>query len=134
MRNDPKSKGERSEGAVLAALLKKGYVVLLPFGDNQRYDLVVDSPAGFQRIQCKTGKITGGAIAFSTCSVESKGKHERKDYCGQADLFGVFVPDLDKVYLVPVDEVPGNLAHLRLTPTKNGQKTGIRLADHYELR
>lgn len=37
-----KSIGERSEAMALAHFLQLGWVVLLPFGDNQRYDLVID--------------------------------------------------------------------------------------------
>jgi hypothetical protein len=83
---------------------------------------------GFQRIQCKTGRLKGEIIAFATASYDSRSYH------GDADLFGVYVPALDKVYLVPVDECPSRLAHLRLAPTKSNQKIGIRLANQYELR
>ena len=37
MNTSPKVVGEKSEGMVLAALLRAGKVVLQPFGDNQRY-------------------------------------------------------------------------------------------------
>ena len=33
-----KAVGEKSEAVVLANFLLKGWVVLQPFGDNQRYD------------------------------------------------------------------------------------------------
>ena len=38
------TKGARSEGAVLGALLKAGYAVLIPFG-TLRYDLAVEIPS-----------------------------------------------------------------------------------------
>lgn len=37
-----KQKGDVSEAVVLAELVKLGFSVLQPFGDNQSYDLVVE--------------------------------------------------------------------------------------------
>lgn len=57
----------------------------------------------------------------------------RTSYQGRAELFGVWCPELDTVYLVPVKSVPGGTdAHLRVSPTKNNQETGIRWAKDYE--
>jgi hypothetical protein len=36
--------------------VRRGYSVLLPFGVNQRYDLVLDLDGRFVRAQCKTGR------------------------------------------------------------------------------
>ena len=59
--------------------------------------------------------------------------HIRKGYKGEADYFGVYSPDTGKVYLVPVDEVPGAIAKLRLHATKNNQQKGVRWAKDYEI-
>ncbi len=50
---------------------------------------------------------------------------------GEADYFGVYSPDTGKVYLVPVDDVPGSQAKLRLQATKNNQQKGVRWAKDY---
>jgi hypothetical protein len=39
--NHPVDIGLRSEAAVLAELVERGYQVLLPFGVNQRFDFVI---------------------------------------------------------------------------------------------
>jgi hypothetical protein len=39
--------GHRAEAAILVELVKRGYRVLLPFGVNQRYDLVLDCGGQF---------------------------------------------------------------------------------------
>ncbi len=49
--------GEITEACILAILLKAGYVVLTPFGDNQRYDLVIERDGVFQRVQCKSSSV-----------------------------------------------------------------------------
>ena len=48
--------GDTSEAQVIAALLKMGKNVLLPFGDNQRYDVVIEEKGKFIRIQVKTAR------------------------------------------------------------------------------
>lgn len=123
--------GDRSEGAVLAALLKAEMTVLLPFGGGQRYDLVFEDKGVFRRVQCKTGRVESGAVVFSTCSWGRGSK--RLSYGGQCDLFGVYCPSLDKVYLVPVGDVPERGGSLRIDPARNGQQSGVRYASQYEL-
>jgi hypothetical protein len=49
------TKGNAGEAIVLAALVQRGFHVLVPFGDGHPYDLVVSfSHSAFLRIQCKT--------------------------------------------------------------------------------
>jgi hypothetical protein len=132
--HDTKAQGERSTGAILGALVREGRTVLLPFGDNQRYDLVVEENGSFVRVQCKTARLieNGRVLEFATCS--SRWDHKpRRDYRGQADLFGVYSPELDRIYLVPVESVGKTAAYLRLVPCKNKQKQAIRYASDFEF-
>jgi hypothetical protein len=130
----PKAVGEITQAKVLAALVAAGKTVLVPFGDNARYDLVVEEEDGrFWRIQCKTGRLFAGTIKFPTSSSHNHYFKARRDYRGQADYFGVFCPDNQKVYIVPVEGVGRSSASLRLFPTGNKQKAGIRWAPLYEV-
>jgi hypothetical protein len=132
--SNTKAVGERSEGMVLAALLRAGKVVLQPFGDNQRYDLVVDDKGRFLRLQCKTGRFKDGAILFDACSSQAHRGKGKQDYRGQIEMFAVYYPDMDTVYMVPVEDVGRTSGRLRLEAPKNGQSKGIRLADSYLLK
>ncbi len=54
-KNDSRSKGELSELLIAGALVCAGYSVLMPYGQMQRYDLVIEDAKGeFWRVQCKT--------------------------------------------------------------------------------
>lgn len=129
-----KDVGNISEAMVLAALLKRGEKVLMPFGDNLRYDIALDRDGELVRIQCKTGKLENEVIIFSTRSVYTQsGRTITQDYVGGADFFGVFCPDNEKVYLIPVSEVGKCEATLRVVPTKHGQTKKIRMATDYEI-
>jgi hypothetical protein len=129
-----KSLGDITQSQVMAALLKRGIKVLLPYGDNSRYDLVVEENGQFRRIQCKTARIVCGAIVFSVASSQYHRGGKRQDYKGQIDAFGVFCPDNEKVYIIPIDDLAlVREAKLRLTPPLNSQIKGIRWAAQYEI-
>ena len=136
-----KAIGERSEAIIIAKLLEAGYGVLTPFGDNRRYDLVIEDADGqFWRVQCKTGWVEndGALIEFKTASTyyhtrAGRADHGRKDYRGQVEYFAVYCPDTGKMYLVPIDHVGTANAMLRLLPTRNKQEKNVRWAQDYEL-
>jgi hypothetical protein len=54
MAGTTKRTGDLTEAQVMTALLGAGYNVLVPWGDNQRYDLVMEKAGRFHRVQCKT--------------------------------------------------------------------------------
>ena len=65
----PVDVGLRTEGAILSELVHRGYCVSMPFGVNQRYDLVpICDQVGFES-QCKTGRLRDGVVQFSAQSV-----------------------------------------------------------------
>jgi PD-(D/E)XK endonuclease len=126
--------GAVTEGRVLAALLAAGHAVAVPFG-VARYDLVLDMDGDLQRVQCKTGRLRNGAVVFNLYSVRrggTPGKFDNAPYRGQVDLFGVFCPDTDKVYLVPIDDRVSEI-RLRVEPARNNQQAGTRWAADYEV-
>ncbi len=134
MGNNTKVIGELSEGMILAAFLRARKVVLQPFGDNQRYDLVVDNDGTFVRVQCKTGRTKNGFIEFDTCSSQLHRKDGKKHgYKGQADLFAVYVSTLDRIFVVPVGTVGDTGCRLRLDPPKNAQQKRVRLARDFDF-
>lgn len=132
--------GDRSEAHILVALLETFETVLVPWGENQRYDFVVeDERHGLRRVQAKTGRLRKGAVHFNTCSssyhhVANRGaSFHTRDYRGDADAFAVRCAETDSVYLVPVGEVGVREASLRVEPALNGQRTGIRFAADYQI-
>lgn len=130
-------RGEVCRAQVVAALTLQGKTVLLPLGDFQRYDLVIDDGVRFLRVQCKMGKLTNGAVHFHPCSIDSRskpGRCLRKGYVGQVDLFGVYCPEVNKCYLVPVAITPATGCSLRIESARNGQQRGVRWAADYEIR
>jgi len=122
--------GDIAEGAVLGALLRLSCIVLAPFGQGQPYDLVVDrGPAGFVRIQVKTGWERKGCVEFNSSSTDHGRGH--RHYRGRAEFFGVYLPAFDQVFIVPVDHAASRRTYLRLHPTANDHSRRVRMAkDH----
>ena len=128
-----KAIGELSEAFVLAHFLKLGWIVLQPFGDNQRYDLVIDRGNGFETVQVKTAKLHGSILYFKTCSSYAHRGNGKKGYKGQVDLFATYSPELNKVYLMPVDIIGSSSCSLRIEPSKNHQQKKTHLASEFEI-
>jgi len=130
-----KEKGDMSEGAILGELVKKSYTALIPFGDKNRYDLVVDLNNTFIRIQCKTGLLKKSAIYFSCKSVYTgtDGKQVSMSYTKkEIDYYMIYCPQLDRVYCVPVEDGTNTGMSLRLSGNPNGNR--IKWAKDYEFR
>jgi hypothetical protein len=137
MPRDTSLTGDVSRAQIMAALALQGKAVLVPLTEGRRYDLVIEEEGKFFRVQCKTGRLIRGAVRFYSSSVDSRsqpGRCIRKGYVGEVEFFGVYCPDNDKCYLVPVDGVPQQGCSLRVDPPKNGQKTNIRWAGDYEIK
>jgi hypothetical protein len=127
--------GEISEAIVLAEFLKAGFPVALPFGDNQRYDMVVEAGGRFLRVQCKTARLVhgGAVVAFNARSTNPPQRSGLTSYRNQADLFAAYAPDTGQVYVLAVDEVADTECWLRLEPTRNRQQLRIRWAKDHTL-
>ena len=130
-RASPGERGSRSEAAVASALVRNGAVVYLPaFGSNGRIDLIYVNDSRPVRVQCKTACLVGDTLRFWTCSNTA---NIPAPYVGEIDEFGVYSPDTNMAYLVPVDGLPSRACFLRLAPTRNNQQSGVRWARDYEL-
>lgn len=125
----PSIVGARAEMSVASGLQRAGMDVFVPlFAAHSRVDLVAAGPPGLVRVQCKTARLLPGSLFFRTCSNTA---NIPLDYRDQIDAFGVYSPDLNSVYLVPIADVSIRGCHLRVEPTRNGQEAGIRWARDY---
>lgn len=134
-KQDNKSVGERSEALILGKFVELGFHVFCPWGENHRIDMLIeDEDENLHRIQCKTGRVYKECVRFNTVSSYA---HHRKggkrNYRGQIDYFAVYVPQIQKYYLIPVDSVGMKEGVLRLEPTRNSQEKYVRWAKDYEL-
>ena len=86
------------------------------------------------RVQCKTGRLRDGAVQFRAQSIQSNTSQTRiRGYAGEVDLFAVYCPDNETVYVISADDVPSTGMFLRVDPPRNRQHKRVRWARDYEL-
>lgn len=133
----PKDIGDRTTLAVMLVLREAGFSTFVPFGENTRYDLVIDDGVKLERVQCKTGRLRQGAVRWSVCSNYFHHPHPRstsRDYVGEIDYFGVYCPETGGVYLIPIGDLKiRRTGSLRVATPRNGQHKLIRFAKPYEI-
>lgn len=131
-----KMKGEFSEAKALFEFQKAGVPVSLPWGDNQRYDMIAEFNGKLNRIQVKTAnEEENGAIK---CYCRSSANHTTNknlsDYVGQVDYFVFYNQTRDIIALVPIEEIGDKKnINLRIEPPKNGQLKGTRFFSDFSF-
>jgi hypothetical protein len=111
------------------AFKRDGWTVLEPFGHEQAYDFVVEKGGEFKRVQSKSGRLSGGSIDVHVCTYGSSG--DVRTYSDdEIEVFGVYCPATDEVYVVPVDEAPNKNMRLRVEPSNSHN---VRMAEEYKL-
>ena len=95
--------GYISELEILNEFIQNGFEVHIPFGNSQRYDLVVRIRDEFKKIQIKTAYLKkGGDISFTPYSI-SKGEYH--SYKNEIDYFALHCKKNKKSYLIHIDEI-----------------------------
>lgn len=131
--NNPKHKGNITELECLTYLFKLGYDVSIPYGDNSRYDLILDINYNLYKIQCKTSRLLQEGVYEFDCNssrCNSKGLYKTYYDEKEVDFFATFING--KCYLIPFKETSTHSKRLRFVPPKNGQIKGITFAKEYE--
>ena len=122
--------GDESEALALSRLMSLGLSVSVPFGDNDRYDLVVDDGDTLYRVQVKTGRVSGSTVNFKCRSCTTvNGETQYNEYTSdEIDAYVVCCSERDEVYWVPIEDAgtsqmdlrfEGNLSHSRVNSTKD---------------
>jgi prevent-host-death family protein len=130
-------KGALAETVIAAEAMKLGIGVMRPYGD-ERYDLIFDLRPKLLRVQCKWAPRRGDVVVL-TCAGSwfSPGRGYVRSTYGEDEIDAVaaYCPDLDRCFLLPIELVDGrNMLHLRLEPTRNGQRAALHFAVDYEFR
>ena len=130
-----KQKGNITEMECILAFMKAGYKVSIPYGEDCKYDLVLDINNNLYRIQCKTSHALENpkdGFTFKTHSVVITTHGPKSSSYTKYDIDYFATVYEGKCYLVPVEEC-GQMKTLRYQLPRNGQKKNISLAENYEL-
>lgn len=130
-----KQKGNITELQCAIAFINAGFKVSIPYGEDCKYDMIVDKDGNLYRIQCKTSRAlpdSNEGFKFNTRSVviTTHGAKESRYTRKEIDYFATVYEG--NCYLVPVEEC-GCEKVLRFCYPPNGQKKNISLAVNYTL-
>jgi len=126
---DKKTKGSIAELRVCGDLMERGWNILLPYGENSRYDLVAERDGQFIRIQVKYVTPKDGAMEVNC---RSSNNWSVRPYTSQEiDYIAAFNPKDNAVYYIPVSKIRKKSMKLRLEPARNGQKLRVRYSKEF---
>lgn len=131
-----KQKGQITEARVLYEFQKRGIPVAVPWGDNERYDLIAEFNGRLNKIQIKTAneERNGAIVCYCRSSTNHTTNKNLSTYENEIDYFVFFNYDRDILALVPIQAVEGKTAiYLRIVPPINNQTVGIKYFADYSF-
>jgi hypothetical protein len=131
-----KCKGDLAELKVACDLVKRGYGIAFPFGEDSDFDLIVCRERTLERVQVKHAASKDGVIVVRCRSHSlTNGKVRAvKQYTSRpVDWIAVWDKTTDRCFYVPATELGTgrSMLHLRLAPARNGQQARTRNAEDY---
>ena len=109
-----KLKGDIGELMVATELLRAGWHIAFPYGENLKYDILAEKE-GVLRVNCRSSN-NWSVLHY---------KPEDFEILAVADLKN------HKVYFISSGRVTRNLINLRISPPKNGQRKKVNLAEDF---
>lgn len=133
---NPNVKGSIAEQAIVLAAMKLGVPVLRPVAGHGRTDLALELGFNLWRVQVKWGRLGPGRdvviVSLRSSRYTPRGHLHRTYTADEVDLFAVYCGEIDRCFLLPAVHFAGKAQiHLRLAPSRNGQRTCINLADDF---
>jgi hypothetical protein len=121
---------------VAADLMRRGYKIAFPYGEDWDYDLIVCREEKLERVQVKYSRSNGEVIHVRSRSHSLTNGRVRatKRYTeAMIDWLAVYDPTSDRCYYVPASELGEgrSLLSLRLRTARNNQQLRIRRAEDY---
>jgi len=129
-------KGAVAEARITGAAIELGLTVLRPLCEGRRYDLIIDLEPALLRVRSKLAQHRDGVLCVRlyTTRYTPRGYVRTSYTAEEIDAVGAFSPELQRCFLIPIDEASGRRAiHLRLDATKNNQAERVKWARDYEF-
>lgn len=129
-----KNIGNIGEAKVLTKFVELEFPVYIPFGDNEKADLIVEFNGKLNKIQVKTSqKAEEGKMKFDLTSSTTHRKNGVKHIYTpeEIDYFACYNIARDKIFLIKVDKALGTSITIRYERPLNNQTSGIRFESDY---
>lgn len=138
VKDNTKYLGNLTELQCITRFYELGYSVSIPYGDSEKYDMVLDVRGKLYRLQCKhatprmneEGTITHLTIRTVWQSGYTKHSQYKRNQYTKDDCDYFVTHYQGKNYLIPVEQC-SNEKSLRIVPPKNGQIKNINFLEDF---
>lgn len=127
-----------AELIVAADLVKRGFRVAFPFGEDCDWDLLFWRPPEHQleRVQVKYTRSNGDVLhvrCFSQSLTNGRVRVVKRYTPAMIEWLAVYDATTEGIFYIPACELGDGrtILHLRLTPARNHQRLGVRMAEAY---
>ena len=126
--------GNIGEAAVLAKFVEKEIPVYLPFGDNEKADLIIDINNTLLKVQVKTSnRLDQGSLIFNTRSSRGLSSSTVLYSEEDIDLYACYSLITKEIYILYRKDFSQGLTSLRIEESKNNQTKNVNFAKDYTL-
>ena len=134
--NETQIKGLTTELKCMEKFIEYGFIVSIPYGNNSRYDLLLDGGNGkYIRIQCKTAHLNeNGSYTINTAnSVSTMTKRTVKHYDStQIDFIASIIEE--QLVIIPVNLISNSKSKIfRTELPKFGAKSSCNLIQDFAV-
>lgn len=130
-----KNIGNLGESKVLCKFIEYGIPVYIPYGDNEKADLIAEFNGKLNKIQIKTSiKTDNGAMLFDlTSSTNHRKNGARHIYTSdEIDYFACYNVERDKIFLIDIKSLKNKVSiKIRFDVPKKNMNKIINYEDVY---
>lgn len=133
--NNPKDVGDLTEVVVKGELARYGIVTIDPDFENLRYDFLIDTGENILKVQCKHGRLKKGSVKAQTSSSYKNTtiRDAKETYEDDVDYFTIYSFDVDKTFLVPIEDI-GSQETFSIRVEETNQMKNINKEEDYLLK
>lgn len=127
--------GITTELIVAQKFIEKGYIVSIPYGNNSRYDMIVDTDKNCYRIQVKHASInTNGSYTVNTSNTISTTAGNSRKYYTKDDIDFIVTVIENQLVVIPVEMIEHSQSKVfRVTLPQYGTKSNCNLIEDFSV-
>lgn len=127
--------GITTELIVAQKFIEKGYIVSIPYGNNSRYDMIVDTDTDCYRIQVKHASLNdNGSYTVNTSNTVSTTTKNARKYYSKNDVDFIVSVIEDQLVVIPVEMIEHSQSKIfRTELPKFGTKSNCNLIEDFTV-
>lgn len=127
--------GISTELVVAQKLIEYGYIVSVPYGNNSRYDMIVDTDTDCYRVQVKHASLNdNGSYTVNTSNTAVTVHGINHKYYSKADVDFIITIIQDQLVVIPVEMIEHSRSKIfRIELPQHGTKSNCNLIQDFTV-